>query len=122
MQTYRENPFFPPGRTRAESLRQMSPHLVADVYLYTIDEGGKTLNVEPGWGCPCSCSKSTDALLCDCWPLLEGPFAPGECRRLGFVFLHGNGISREDIVATLRRTGTFYLWEGHFIGEAVVVT
>ena len=51
MQTYRENPFFPPGRTRAESLRQMSPHLVADVYLYTIDEGGKTLNVEPGWGC-----------------------------------------------------------------------
>lgn len=116
-----EAPFFPPGATRAESLRRMSPHLVADVYLYPPSEGGKKLTVLPGRGCPCSPSKSADALLCDCWPLLEGPFAPGERRRVGFVFLHGNGITREDIVAALRHAGTFYLWESHFIGEAVVV-
>jgi hypothetical protein len=53
--------------------------------------------------------------------LLEAPFAPGERRRIGFVLLHGNGISKEDIVAALRHAGTFYLWEGQFIGEAVVV-
>lgn len=119
--TEHETPFFAPRATRAESLRKMSPHLVADVYLYPISEGGKKLTVLPGWGCPCSPSKSADALLCDCWPLLEGPFGPGERRRLGFVFLHGNGIAKDDILATLRRAGTFYLWEGHFIGEAVVV-
>jgi hypothetical protein len=117
----RETSFFPPARTRAESLRKMSPHLVADVYLYATNEGGKTLSMEPGFGCPCSPSKSADALLCDCWPLLDGPFAPGERRRVGFVFLHGNGITRDDILAALRHAGTFYLWEGRFIGEAVVV-
>jgi len=116
-----EPPFFPTGATRAESLQKMSPHLVADVYLYPTSEGGKKLAMLPGWGCPCSPLKSTDALLCDCWPLLEGPFAPGERRRVGFVFLHGNSITREDIVAALRRAGTFYLWEHRFIGEAVVV-
>jgi hypothetical protein len=121
MPTNPSTPFFGVGRTRAEALRQMSPHLVADVYLYPTDEGGKKLTVSPGWGCPCSCSKSTDALLCDGWPLLDAPFAPGERRRLGFVFLHGKDISSEDIAAILRRAGTFYLWEGHFIGEATVV-
>lgn len=119
--TDRESPFFPSAATRAESLRKMSPHLLADVYLYPTSEGGKKLSVLPGWGCLCSPSKSADALLCDCWPLLEGPFGPGERRRLGFVFVHGNRITREDILATLRDVGTFYLWEGHFIGEAMVV-
>ena len=113
--------FFGVGKTRAEALRQMSPHLVADVYLYPTAEGGKNLTVQPGWGCPCSCSKSSDAGFYDGWPLLDAPFAPGERRRLGFVFIHGDDISSEDIAAILRRAGTFYLWEGHFIGEAAVV-
>jgi len=117
----REPPFLPSGRARAESLRKMSPHLVANVYLYPTGEGGRKVSIEPGWGCPCSPSKSADALLCDCWPLLEGALAPGEQKRVGFVFLHGNGITKEDILAALRRAGTFYLWEGHFVGEAVVV-
>src|ERR1035441_502443 len=82
--------FFGVGKTRAEALRQMSPHLVADVYLYPTAEGGKNLTVQPGWGCPCSCSKSSDAGFYEGWPLLEAPFAPGERRRLGFVFIHGD--------------------------------
>ena len=104
-------------KTRAEALSRMSPQLVADVYLYPTADGGKKLTVLPGWGCPCSCSKSNDVLFYDGWPLLDAPFAPGERRRLGFVFLSG-----DDAAAALRRAGTFYLWEGRFIGEATIVT
>jgi hypothetical protein len=63
---------------------------VADVYLYPTGEGGKTLTVLPGWGCPCSCSKSSDSLFYDGWPLLNAPITPGERRRLGFVFVSSN--------------------------------
>ncbi len=108
-------PLFDALKTRAEALQQMCPHLVADVYLYPTADGGKKLTVHPGWGCPCSCSKSLDAAY-DGWPLLDAPLAPGERRRLGFVFLSG-----EDAACILRRAGTFYLWEGRFIGEATVV-
>jgi hypothetical protein len=109
------------GRTRAEALGQMSPHLVADVHLYPTGEGGKESTVQPGWGCPCSCSKSADAVFYDGWPLLDASFAPGERRRLGFVFLHGKYISSENIAAILRRAGTFYLWEGNCIGETTIL-
>ena len=104
MGTSRSNPL----KTRAEALRHMSPHLVADVYLYPTDEGGRNLSVQPGWGCPCSCSKSIDAIFYDGWPVLDAPFAPGERRRLGFVFLEGKDFSSEDIATILRRRGTFY--------------
>jgi hypothetical protein len=43
--------------------------------------------------------------------------APGDRRRLGFVFLSG-----EQTANLFRRAGRFFLWEGGFIGEAVVVT
>ena|ERR1700690_92864 len=116
MATGPSEPFFDALKTRAEALRHKSPELIADVYLYPTDDGGKKLTVLPGWGCPCSCSKSSDSLFYDGWPLLDEPFAPGERRRLGFVFLSGN-----DGAAVLRRAGTFYLWEGRFIGEATIV-
>ncbi len=108
-------PFFG-TKTRADALREKSPQLVADVLFYPTEEGGKRLTAQPGWGCPCSCSKSTDAVFYDAWPLLEKPLSPGESRRLGFVFLSG-----EEAAAVFRRAGKFYLWEGHFIGEATVV-
>jgi hypothetical protein len=50
------------------------------------------------------------------WPLLgDQPLLPGDQRRLGSVFLSG-----ADVAANMRAAGKFYLWEGHFIGEAVV--
>ena len=53
-----------------------------------------------------------DALLL----LRDQPLNPGETRRLGFVFLSG-----QEAVKPLRAAGRFYLWDGRFIGEAVVV-
>jgi hypothetical protein len=102
--------------TRAEALLAMPPQLIADVILYPTAEGGKMLAAQPGWGCPCCCSKSSPVVGYDGWPLLKEPLAPGDSRRLGFVFLSG-----KEAADVLRKAGTFYLWEGRFVGEAVVV-
>ena len=110
-----ENPFFG-TRAPADALKEKSPQLVADVFLYATEEGGRGISALPGWGCPCSIAKSKDALFHDGWPLLDSPFAPGERRRLGFVFLDG-----EEAASVFRKAGKFYLWEGRFIGEATVI-
>jgi hypothetical protein len=94
----------------------MSPQLVADVTLYATVEGGRKHAAQPGWGCPCCCSMSSPVVGWDGWPLLDGPLAPGDRRRLGFVFLSG-----DEAATVMRKAGTFYLWEGRFVGEAIVV-
>jgi hypothetical protein len=102
---------------RAEQLRGMSPQLVADVRLYPTEEGGRRSTALPGWGCPCCVSRQEPIVGYDGWPLLgDTPIGPGERRRLGFVFLSG-----EEAAVIMREAGTFYLWEGGFIGEAKVV-
>jgi hypothetical protein len=54
----------------------------------------------------------------DTWPLLgDTAIQPGESRRLGFVFLSG-----ETAAKLFRDAGKFFLWEGGFIGEAIVVS
>ena len=98
-------------------LQTMSPQLVADVTLYPTSGGGRKSTVFPGWGCPCCISKQHPLVGYDGWPLLgDTPLEPGEQRRLGFVFLSG-----EEAAELMRNAGIFYLWEGHFIGEAIVV-
>jgi hypothetical protein len=95
----------------------MSPQLVADVTLCSTDEGGRKSAALPGWGCPCFVSRQDPIAAYDGWPLLgDTSIEPGEQRRLGFVFLSG-----EEAASTIRNAGTFYLWEGRFIGEARVV-
>jgi len=42
--------------------------------------------------------------------------APGESRRVGYIFL--SGIKA---VEALSVNGKFYLWEGRLIGEATIV-
>jgi len=103
--------------SRADMLRKASPQLVAVVTLYPTSAGGRTSLAYPGWGCPCCVSSSLDVGVYDVWPLLEDtPLAPGDGRRLGFVFLSGKTAAD-----ALTEAGKFYLWEGHFIGEATVV-
>jgi len=52
----------------------------------------------------------------DGWPLLaDTALNPGDQRRRGFVFLSPHAAE------ILKNAGTFYLWEGRFIGEAKIV-
>src|SRR5215471_16333251 len=102
--------------TRADQLRTMSPQLVADVVMYPTGDGGRKFVAQPGWGCPCMVSKSQPLTGWDAWPLLDRPLAPGDSRRVGFVFLSG-----EEAAQIFRQAGKFYLWEVKFVAEAVVV-
>ena len=103
--------------SRAESLKRLAPQLIADVVMYDTGEGGRKSAALPGWGCPCAPSKSEPVAGFDGFPLLgESPISPGEKRRLGFVFSWPEGA-----VPALRKAGTFYLWEGRFIGETTVI-
>jgi len=105
------------GMSRLEIQRSAEAELFADVTLYGSDQGGRSEPVRPGYGCPVMIAKSEalegwDALLL----LRDDPMSPGETRRLGFVFLSG-----QEAVTALRAAGRFFLWEGRFIGEAVIV-
>jgi hypothetical protein len=101
----------------AKTLWTLTPQLIADVTLYSTSLGGRKSPAPPGWGCPCCCSKSSPIVGYDGWPLLEDPpLAPGDQRRLGFVFLSGN-----EAIEVFRKAGKFFLWERGFIGEAIVV-
>jgi hypothetical protein len=101
---------------RAEKLRTMQPQFVADVTLYAPERGGRNSVAYPGWGCPCMVTRTEPLVGYDAWPLLgDRPLEPGAKRRVGFVFLSEEGAE------AMRQAGTFYLWEGGFIGEAKVV-
>lgn len=93
------------------------PELIADITLYPTQQGGRKKPTPSDWfGCPCVLSKE---LLegWDCRILLQGlALMPGETRRLGMIFL-----SAELAIPALRAAGKFYLWEGHAIGEGVIV-
>ena len=106
--------------TRESYLRQRmvsgQPDLVADLYLYPTDAGGKANPIQLGYGCPCSASKDTREAWDGC-PLIDGQMRPGERRQVGFVFLSGR-----DAVEALAAGDRFYLWEGRFIGEARIVS
>jgi hypothetical protein len=101
---------------RREFLETAKPQLIADLRLYPTAEGGKALQVQPGFGCVCTMTKAPPLAGYDGKLLLNEPIQPGEIRRVGFVFLSG-----EETAARFRQAGVFYLWEGKFIGEARVL-
>lgn len=101
----------------AETLYTLAPQLIADVTLYPLSLSSRKSSILPGWGCPCCSSNSPPIVGYDGWPLLgDTPLAPGDQRRLGFVFL-----SSDEAAEVFRKAGKFFLWEGGFIGEAIVV-
>jgi len=88
--------------------------LFADIVLYATDTGGKTTPARPGFRCSCMVSKVQPLQGWDARLLLEQPLFPGQRRRVEFCFL-----SREGALA-IRTARHFFLWEGRFVGEAVV--
>lgn len=91
-------------------------NLMADVRLYSVQDGGKARPALPGYRCPLFTSKDTSLGGWEAqMQLTDGPFEAGTERRVGFVFLTEQGAD------AIRRAKRFYLWEGQFIGEATVV-
>lgn len=107
------------GMARADQLRRMRPDLIADLWLYPTEQGGKQNPISLGWGSPCTVQhEEGDGWVgYDGWPLLDDtPMAPGERRRVGYVFLSG-----QKAVEHLAANDKFYVWEGRIIGEAIIV-
>jgi len=85
--------------------------------MYETADGGRATPAAPGWGCPVMVSNVEPLVGFGALLLLrDQALEPGQCRRLGFVFL-----SPQEAIAAIEEAGRFYLWEGRFIGEAVVV-
>ena len=102
--------------SRAELIKTATPQLIADVRMYDAAAGGREGPAYSGWGCPCMVSQKEPLVGYDALPLIgEEPLLPGETRQLGFIFL-----SHEEAVPVLRTAGRFFLWEGRFVGEAIV--
>jgi hypothetical protein len=101
--------------SRADFIRTATPDLIATVRLYSSAEGGRTQPVAPGFGCLCTSAKSLAVGGYDALPLLRDLLFPGETRRIGFALL-----TPEAAVPAFSAAGMFYLWDGGFIGEAVV--
>ena len=68
----------------ADRLKELAPHLVADVVLYSAEAGGRRGPALPGYGCPCMVSKAAPLQGFDAKLLLgDEPLFPG--RSVGSV-------------------------------------
>ena len=105
----------PRATTLRERLAEGTAEMVVNLHLYSTDEGGKSLPIVLGYGCPCSIDKNCREAW-DGYPLVDSPMMPGETRRVGFVFFSGR-----EAVKALSPSGCFFLWEGKLIGEAQIV-
>lgn len=107
----------PSRMSRADLLHTQTRHFIAKVRVFDTVDGGRKGPAYPGWGCPCMVSTAEPLIGYDELPFLdEGNLLPGEIRRLGFYLL-----SYQKAVPLMRNAGRFYLWDGGFIGEAMVI-
>jgi hypothetical protein len=102
---------------RLAELRSKTPHLTADVELFSEERGGRKTPALPGWCCPLMLSMEEPLEGWNAWPLLgDTPLLPGDKRELGFVFANPDG-PRIFGAAT-----EFFVWETRFIGRARVIS
>jgi hypothetical protein len=95
---------------------QPTPDLIAEVRLYAPDQGGRTTPIRSTFRCPCAVTNVKPAMMHSAELLLGSePMNPGQSRRLGFAFLTPDGAD------AMRQAGKFYLWDGRFFAEAVIV-
>ena len=96
----------------------MDPHLYFEMTFYPATEGGPQRAISSGYRIPCCASKtpprSSQTHAWDGVLIFEGePIEPGETRRVGVAFLSGDEAAR-----AFEQSGTLFLWEGGFRGEA----
>ena len=98
---------------RLAELCSKTPHLTADVELFSEERGGRKTPALPGWSCPLMLSMEGPLVGWTAWPLLgDTPLLPSHKRRLGFVFANPDGPK------IFREVEEFFLWENGFIGRA----
>jgi len=94
----------------------MKPELIADLYLYPTEEGGPKVPMADGIGCPSYSRKGNRENGWTCFPKVgDVPLAPGQRRRVMLSFFSAEAVEE------MRRTGTIYLWNSRYIGEATIV-
>lgn len=96
-------------------IKTATSDIVAAVRLYSPEEGGRSEPILPGFRCLCMASQFRPLVGYEVYPLLMRPLAPGETRRIGLSLL-----SPDDAIPAFTAAGRFYLWDGRFIGEALL--
>jgi hypothetical protein len=93
------------------------PDVIAKIYLYPTDRGGKKVAISDGYGCPLKFDGIEDSLH-DCRISLDSglKLAPGETAEVPMSFL-----CRELFDDKLRAGLKFQLWEERPIGEGEVI-
>jgi len=105
------------GMAKYEFLRAVEPLLQVQLSLYSTEQGGKTKPISVGFACPCFPEKDQTLLAHTGYPLLDDhTMHPGESRNVGYWFMLG-----EEAATRFRSSGRFFLWEGRFVGEAIVL-
>lgn len=104
--------------SRAEIIAAKTPDLRVRLTFYDKDKDGPKLRKSTGWGCPCFIHlNQMDPPGFDGWPQFgDTDMGAGETRDVGIVFLSGKRAADFFL-----QSGKFYLWEGRFIGEAVII-
>jgi len=94
-------------------MKAIAPDFFASITLYASNQGGRQHPIVGEWfGCPCKFDPK-DFTAWDCRILTNGErLSPGETGQFGMVFL------TPEAGRLFRTVRTFYLWEGHIIGEA----
>jgi hypothetical protein len=104
------------GCVMPELWETRTPGLVADVRLYSAEEGGKSEPVRSGYFPPCFPEQATSVGGWDTrMQLGNEPFQPGTTRRVGFAFFSPESAEEA------RLAGHFYLWDERFVGQASVI-
>lgn len=94
------------------------PHLRALLTLYPTEKSSRTIGIVPGWMCPCVVNKTEIPDASDGAPILKnGPMQLGDTLEVDFLF----PLSGKEAIPLVAKAPKFYLWEGDYIGEAIVL-
>jgi hypothetical protein len=93
----------------------LAPHFNIDLTLYPTEAGGRHEPIaREGFACPCKLTKKSSEIS-DCRLILNGVvISPGETKHVGIRFM------RDEMASIFQSAGSFYLWDGRIIGEALV--